>query len=79
MQSAKIKTGEGRRVRFKPEHYSERASELEAAARLVSDVKIRDGYLELASAFRAKADLARTDRESVQLAERIIGHSSDAA
>jgi hypothetical protein len=66
-------------VRFKPEHYSERASELEAAAKLVSDAKIRAACLELARGFRRDADLARLDSESVQLAERMIGHRANAA
>jgi hypothetical protein len=66
-------------VRFKPEHYSERASELEAAAKLVSDAKIRAAYLELARSFRSKAELARFDCENVQLAERMIGRRAYAA
>jgi len=66
-------------VRFKPEHYSERASDLEAAAKLVSDAKIRAVYLELARSFRRNADLARLDCESVQLAERMVGHRAKAA
>jgi hypothetical protein len=66
-------------VRFKPEHYSERASELEAAAKLVSDANIRSSYLELARSFRQKADLARLDCETVQLAERMVGRTSHVA
>jgi hypothetical protein len=74
-----IQNGRDRRVGFKPEHYSERASELEAAAKLVSDADIRSSYVELARSFRKQADLARLDRESVGLAERMIGHTSHAA
>jgi hypothetical protein len=65
---------------FTPQHYSERASELESAAKQVSNPRLRAGYLELAGSFRDMANAAslavslKTD-ESVQLAERMIGRA----
>jgi hypothetical protein len=63
---------------FGPEHYTTRASELEAEAKRVSDSNIRDSYLELARSFREMADLssltrAAKDDEIVCLAERMVG------
>jgi hypothetical protein len=43
---------------FGPEHYSARASELEAAGERISDLSIRMSYLELARSFREMAKLA---------------------
>jgi hypothetical protein len=43
---------------FEPDHYEARASELEAAAKEVSDSAIRAKYLDLAQRFRELAELA---------------------
>jgi hypothetical protein len=66
---------------FGPEHYSTRASELEAEAKRVSDSNIRDSYLELARSFREMADLsslarAAKDDEIVCLEERMVGKTN---
>jgi hypothetical protein len=66
---------------FGPEHYTTRASELEAEAKRVSDSNIRDSYLELARSFREMADLsslarAAKDDEIVCLAERMVGKTN---
>jgi hypothetical protein len=63
---------------FSVEHYMSRASELEAAAKLVSDLNIRASYLELARTYRAMANAASIAEsmeadEAVKLAERMIG------
>ncbi len=63
---------------FTPQHYSERAFELESAAKQVSNPRLRASYLEIAGRFREMANAAslagslKAD-ESVQLAERMIG------
>jgi len=66
---------------FGPEHYSARASELEAEAKRLIDSRIRDSYLELARSFREMANLASLaraakDDEIVCLAERMVGKTS---
>ena len=65
---------------FPPQHYSERASELESAAVQVSNPELRESYLEVARSFREMANAAslagsvKTD-DSVRLAERMIGRA----
>ena len=65
---------------FTPQHFSERASELESAAKQVSNPRLRASYLEIAERFRDMANAAsvagslKAD-ESVQLAERMIGRA----
>ena len=66
---------------FEPEHYSTRASELEAEAKRVCDSDIRDSYLELAQSFREMAHLsslarAAKDEEIICLAERMVGRTN---
>ena len=55
---------------FTPEHYAARASELEAAAELVSDKNVRATYLELARSFREMADVRR------ESGQRLVGDNS---
>jgi hypothetical protein len=65
---------------FTPQHFSERASELESAAKQVSNPRLRASYLEIAERFRDMANAAsvagslKAD-ESVRLAERMIGRA----
>ena len=64
-----------------PRHYLERASQLETAARNISDGHFRASYLELARAFRQVANLAglarmSSDQEVLHLAERMVGKST---
>jgi hypothetical protein len=47
-----------------PKHYSARASELEAAAKRVSDPKIRASMLDLARSFRDIANLVSVAGDS---------------
>jgi hypothetical protein len=68
-------------VMFGPEHYSARASELEAAAKGVTNASIRASYLELAQRFREMAKIASlsqtaSDAEIESLAPRMVGRSS---
>jgi hypothetical protein len=63
---------------FSVEHYVSRACELEAAAKLVSDLNIRASYLELACTYRAMANAASVAEsleadKALDLAERMIG------
>jgi uncharacterized protein YerC len=62
---------------FKPEHYSVRASELEALAKGITDLATREMCLELARRFRdianVKSVTQQSDIEVVQLAERMVG------
>jgi len=60
MQWGKARTD---RVVFEPEHYSARASELEAAGKRISDSNIRASYLELARSFREMANLVSLTRD----------------
>jgi hypothetical protein len=65
-------------VVFGPEHYSTRASELEAAGERISDLNIRMSYLELARSFREMANLASltprpTKIDVEQTAGRLLG------
>jgi len=61
-----------------PQHYSERASDLESAALQLSNPELRESYLEVARSLRKMANAAnlagsvKTD-DSVRLAERMIG------
>jgi hypothetical protein len=66
-----------------PEHYLERASDLEAAADQVREPSVRRSYLELAQSFRDVANLAslsrmQSDAEAVSLAERMVGMTAKA-
>jgi hypothetical protein len=61
-----------------PEHYSARASDLEAAAEQIGDRNISARYLKLAQSFRELADLTgapqkQIDAEVQALAERMVG------
>jgi hypothetical protein len=63
---------------FGPDHYSSRASELEAEAERVFDQNIRRSYLELARSFREMANLASLARDAkndqiICLAESLPG------
>jgi hypothetical protein len=66
---------------FGREHYNARSSELEAAAKDVTNASIKASYLELAHRFREMANFASVAGNSsadevVRLTERIIGKTS---
>lgn len=62
---------------FSPNYYSERADELEAMAKGITDLTTREMCIELAKRFRdianVKSVTQQSDIEVVQLAERMVG------
>jgi hypothetical protein len=62
---------------FPPNYYNERATELEALARGISDLTTREMCLDLARRFRdianVKSVTQQSDIEIVHLAERMVG------
>jgi hypothetical protein len=79
---SKLPAGKGRGdSMFGREHYNARSSELEAAAKAVTNANIKASYLELARRFREMANFASVAGNSsadevVRLTERIIGKTS---
>jgi hypothetical protein len=62
---------------FSPSYYSERAAELEAMAKGITDLTTREMCIELARRFRdianVKSVTQQSDIEVVHLAERMVG------
>ncbi len=62
---------------FPPSYYSQRAAELEAMAKGITDLTTREMCLELARRFRdianAKSVTQQSDIEVMHLAERMVG------
>jgi hypothetical protein len=62
---------------FSPSYYSERAAELEAMAKGITDLATREMCIELARRFRDIANVKSVTQESdievVRLAERMVG------
>ena len=62
---------------FSPSYYSERAAELEAMAKGITDLATREMCIELARRFRdianVKSVTQQSDIEVVHLAERMVG------
>ena len=62
---------------FSPSYYSERATELEAMAKGITDLATREMCLDLARRFGDIANLKsvtqQTDVEVIQMAERMVG------
>jgi uncharacterized protein YerC len=62
---------------FPPSYYSQRAAELEAMAKGITDLTTREMCIELARRFRdianVKSVTQQSDIEVVQLAERMVG------
>jgi hypothetical protein len=62
---------------FSPSYYSERAAELEAMAKGITDLTTREMCIELARRFRDIANVKSVTQESdievVRLAERMVG------
>ena len=67
---------------FPPSYYSQRAAELEAMAKGITDLATREMCLELARRFRdianVKSITQQSDTEIVSLAERMVGKTPDA-
>jgi hypothetical protein len=65
---------------FSPSYYSERATELEAMAKGITDLTTREMCIELARRFRDIANVKSVTQESdievVRLAERMVGKAS---
>jgi hypothetical protein len=62
---------------YTPSYYIDRAAELEAMAKGITDLATREMCLELAGRFRdianVKSVIQQSDIEVVQLAERMVG------
>jgi hypothetical protein len=65
---------------FAPSYFSQRATELEAMAKGISDLATREMCLELARRFRdiasVKSIANQSDIEVVQLVERMVGKTT---